>query len=55
MTDINIHNIKSIELGPVREHQDFSARSIYLETDQGRVEITLYSRSDDENALKVMS
>lgn len=56
MAEFTIHRVTSIELSPVREHDTFQSRSIIITDDKGeRHEVSLFTNSEDENTLKVLS
>jgi hypothetical protein len=55
MAEFAIHNVVKVEMCEVREHSDFSTRTIVITDDKGnRHEVSLYSRSENEDALKVL-
>lgn len=55
MAEFSIHNVVKVELSEIREHDTFSHRAIVITDDKGNQhEVSLFSRSDDEDALKVL-
>lgn len=56
MAEFSIHNVVKVELCEVREHSGFSTRTIVITDDKGSThEVSLFSRSENEDALKVLS
>lgn len=55
MAEFSIHNVKTIRVTEVREHDTFITRTIVVEDDNGNShEVTLFSKHvDDEEALRV--
>lgn len=55
MADFSIHNVKSIRISEVREHNTFVCRTIHIEDDKGEMhEVNLYSNHvDNEEILRV--
>lgn len=55
MAEFSIHNVKTIRVTEVREHDTFITRTIVVEDDNGNShEMTLFSKHvDDEEALRV--
>lgn len=55
MAEFSIHNVKTIRVTEVREHDTFITRTIVIEDDAGQShEVTLFSKHvDDEEALRV--
>ena len=52
--NLNIHHVTNIEVGPVKEHRtngEVSAnREIIITTDEGAIEITLFSQRVSEDS-----
>jgi hypothetical protein len=56
MAEFTVHRVVKIELSAIREHPDFSTRTLTITDEKGeRHEVTLFSHSEDEDALKVLS
>lgn len=55
MAEFSIHNVKTVRITEVREHDTFITRTIVVEDDTGHShEVTLFSKHvDDEEALRV--
>ena len=55
MAEFSVHNVDSIRVSEVREHDTFVTRTIYVKDDKGEThEITLFSKHvDDEETLRV--
>jgi hypothetical protein len=55
MAEFSVHNVKSIRISEVREHNTFVSRTIRIEDDKGEIhEVTLYSNHvDNEEILRV--
>lgn len=48
MAEFSIHNVKSVRISEVREHESFVARTIYIEDEKGEThEVTLFSKDVD--------
>jgi hypothetical protein len=55
MAEFSVHRVVKIELSAIREHDSFSTRTITITDDKGNQhEVSLFSNSEDEDALKVM-
>jgi hypothetical protein len=55
MAVFSVHKVVKIELSAIREHDTFSTRTIIITDEQGNQhEVSMFSNSDDEDALKVM-
>lgn len=54
-TNLDIHDVIEVRIEDQREHSDFCSRSIVITDKSGNVvEINLYTRSEDENALRIV-
>jgi hypothetical protein len=55
MSEFSVHNVKTVRVSEVREHDSFVTRTIYIEDDKGAThEVTLFSKHvDDETTLRV--
>lgn len=55
--DIGIHRVTAIELGSIRQYDDYETRDIVIHSADGDVTITLYSKHGDtsEGILKVQA
>lgn len=61
-TSMSIHGVKRIEIEPERENRSaqdvYTTRTIIIETDQGTVEISLFSRhqpfADDQPCMEII-
>jgi hypothetical protein len=55
MAEFSVHNVKSIRISDIREHDSFVTRTIHIEDDKGEThEVTLFSNHvDDEETLRV--
>jgi hypothetical protein len=54
--NIDIHRVKTIVMSSIRDLGDSASRDITITDENGHeVCITLYSRSEDEDALKVLA
>jgi hypothetical protein len=55
MSEFSVHNVKSVRISEVREHDTFVTRTIYITDDKGDThEVTLFSKHvDDEETLRV--
>ncbi len=55
MAEFSVHKVVRIELSAIREHDTFSTRTIIITDEQGNQhEVSMFSSSEDEDALKVM-
>jgi hypothetical protein len=55
MAEFSVHNVKSVRISEVREHDTFVTRTIVIEDAKGeRHEVTLFCNDvDNEEALRV--
>ena len=55
MSEFSVHNVKSVRVSEVREHDTFVTRTIHIEDDKGEThEVTLFSKHvDNEETLRV--
>ena len=55
MSEFSVHNVKSVRISEVREHDTFVTRTIHILDDKGEThEVTLFSKHvDDEATLRV--
>jgi hypothetical protein len=56
MAEFTVHRVTKLELSPIREHKDFCSRTLIITDEKGEThEVTVFSRSEDEDTLKVLS
>lgn len=54
--DLSIHNVSKVELGNIRQYDDYETRDITITSKDGDVTITLFSiKGQDEGILKVQA
>ena len=55
MSEFSVHNVKSVRISEIREHDTFVTRTIHIEDDKGEThEVTLFSKHvDNEEILRV--
>lgn len=55
MAEFSVHNVKSIRISDICEHDSFVTRTILIEDDKGEThEVTLFSNHvDNEETLRV--
>lgn len=54
MSNLNIHNVKSITVKQIKEFNDFYSREIIIEAENEKVSIDLYSRDlNEKDNLKI--
>jgi hypothetical protein len=51
--DSNLHNVKAIVLGEVRDLDSFYTRNIEIETEEGEVSFTLFSKNREPLEIEV--
>ena len=55
MSEFSVHNVKTVRISEIREHDTFVTRTIHIEDDKGEThEVTLFSKHvDNEEILRV--
>lgn len=56
MAEFTVHRVVKVELSAIREHDTFTSRTIIITDEKGeRHEVSLFTHSEDEDTLKVLS